>query len=239
MESFFIVILLLFVFIFKLTKYNTKETFYEPRNHMIGPSINGLKASDDQFQIDFAQNIDPFKLNIKNNNLLLTSYQNNNHNTLNDYNVRESIIYSSIKEILNETKTKLNNNNTPPTINTNSLNNSNVNVESDAFNPIINTIFNSINAMANNAVYIKPVRIVDNTIVFNKNKSVYIIDYIFDIDVLHPLDALYTKNNDIKNAIQKNELPLQIIVKFSVNNDPQQINYSNIYINDLSVIIKN
>jgi len=239
MKIIFIILLVLFVFIYNSYTRNNiikiKETFFQPRNHIIGPTINGLKTSDDQFQIDFAQNIDPFKLNLKNNNVLLTSYQNNNHNTLNDYNIRESIIYASIKEILAETKIKLNNYTTPQTININRLNNSNIPIKSDAFNPIINVIFNSINAMANNAIYIKPIKIVNYDIIYNKEKSVYLVDYLFNIDVLHPMDVNQPSD---KNYV-KNKLPLQIIIKFIVNNNITLTNNSNIYINDLSVIIKN
>jgi len=240
----FIIIALIFLVLFLLSNKTINESFYEPRIHIIGPSINRLSPTDDSFQTNYAQNIDPYDLNLKNNNIFLTSYQNNNRDTLNDYNIRESIIYASIKEILNETKNKLNNNNPPIYYTVGSLGKNKYNLilsdHNKKFYPIINTIFNSINGIANNAVYVKPTNITQFDALFNPDLSIYIINSVFDIDVNHPLDTIF-KNNKIKSVSSKNELPLQLIIKFSIRSqalDQSQETNPNIYINDLSVVIK-
>ena len=214
--------LIIFIITFIIISFlisNNKEHFYSPRINTLGPSINGLNNQDDAFQTDYAQNIDPFSINVKNNNLLLSSYNNNMNKNFNNNNIRESIIHASIKQILNDTKNILNSNNTPIKFDIVNLNNNNININTDVFNPIIYTIFNSFNSIANKTLSIKPVNVAEYNVIFNSLSSTYIIDCVIKIDVSHPLDNMLKK---IKNN-------LSLIIKFTVSK-------KSTYINDLSVI---
>jgi hypothetical protein len=234
------------------------------RTNLLGPTINGLDYQDDAFQTNYAQNIDPYSLEVHDGNIIMVPYNNNTFNTFNENNVRESLMFASLREILRNVKSKLNSKDQTKTnygsndafrIDVFKLNNSNVIVNTPIFRPIISTIINSINTM-NNTLTVKQTNINKYLVIFNKEQNLYIVDSLIDIQVSHPLDNLFTNKINAeaikddpytvsqyqdKNSKMRpnNTLPLQLIIKFTVK--PSKNNNTNdniIYVNDLSVIQK-
>jgi len=248
MTLLFFILIVLFCFILYYTFYKKNiEHFYSPRVNLLGPSVIGLNHNDDAFYTRLYDDIEPLSFNIKNNTIVLSSYNNNNDsfNSFNNHNIRESLIYASIKQILRETKKKLNSNNTPILAHNFFNNDSNIVVKPDVFMPIISTIFSSINANATNSLFIKPITISNIDSIYNKKLNLYIIDALIDIQVYHPLDNLFNsppKNTESNNPNNQNNNyniinNLQLIIKFFVKQNNSDNNNA-IYIHDLATINK-
>jgi len=235
------------------------------RINILGPTITGLNAQNYIFQTNYAQNIDPYKLEVRDGNIIMIPYENNVFNTFNENNTRESLIFASLREIMRNVKTKLNSKNiTDDGYNLNDvinisvfkLNNSNVIINTPVFQPIISSIIKAINS-SNNTLTVTPTKTSKYLVIFNKEQNIYIVDSLIDINVSHPFDSIYNSNKinmspipdnpyDVKqyqdnnsNIIPNNTLPLQLIIKFTVKPPTNQnINDTIIYINDLAVIQK-
>lgn len=235
------------------------------RINILGPTITGLNAQNYIFQTNYAQNIDPYKLEVRDGNIIMIPYENNVFNTFNENNTRESLIFASLREIMRNVKTKLNSKNiTDDGYNLNDvinisifkLNNSNVIINTPVFQPIISSIIKAINS-SNNTLTVTPIKTSKYLVIFNKEQNIYIVDSLIDINVSHPFDSIYNSNKinmspipdnpyDVKqyqdnnsNIIPNNTLPLQLIIKFTVKPPTNQnINDTIIYINDLAVIQK-
>jgi hypothetical protein len=205
------------------------------RVNLLGPSINGYTYQDNMFLNNHVQNIDPYSIELdNNNNIVLTPYENNLINTFKDSNTKESLIFAILKEILSNVKNILNSKNKTTYgyelnsaihINAFSSNNHYNIVDTNVFDPVITTIFNSINAISKN-ITVTPNEVDKYIVIQNKKNNLYIVDTLFKINVKHSSDLIHTNN-----VSKKDSIPLKIIIKFTIDS------LNNIfYINDLSVI---
>lgn len=256
-----IMICILFILFLKeqnnLKCINNIEKFMPvPNTNILGPSIIGNMTTDNMnYNYININNIDPYNNTEINSRNIMKSNEHNMINNFKEYTTKKSLAYACIKQILYDTKIKLNENNTPIQFNTTNIKEINTNTN---FKIIINKIINSIITYANSSFYIK---YTDNNEIFKVFKEInnnkYFINYENDIYIIHPYDDIYEKNKIFNNSYKdlffndvltsKNPMVLKLMIQFTIiykqnnlncnNNEECNLRLKNnmdIYINNIS-----
>jgi hypothetical protein len=216
---------------------NQRENFDIYNRNILEPNINGKNTTDYNTFNGKRNDIDPSDYYENNGYLVAKEYDNLMISNF-DNNTKRSLALSSVKEIFNDTKNILNGTNKD--IKFNYFGVKELKANYDDYKLLLNIIFDSINANANDYFLIKPYKLNKIKLYRNENKYLFNIDIscdvtntndeynkenakmTYDFDKLHYDDTL-TNSNPLKiNAI------IQFIIE--INN-----NY-NIYIKNLSVL---
>lgn len=267
MEELWGIIFISFILFLLINNKNNKNDNYEqfmpiPQKQILGPSIVGNMTTDyNNFNYIHNNVIDPYENDEVYSRIMMRSYEHNMINNFKENNTKRSLAYASIKQILFDTKTKLNDNNLPITFNTINIKEiDNINIK-NKFKTIINKIIDAIISTTNSSFYFDLNNDNDTFKVFKEfDNDTYFINYNKNIHIIHSYDDNYEKNQIFNNEnsyessffndvlTTKNPLILKLIIQFVVtfknndlkcNNNDCYLKLQNnmdIYINSLSCI---
>ena len=244
MKKFIILIIIIFVICYCQTDSKSYEQFYQiPKRHLLGPSINGNLTTN---KINI-MNTDPNQYFINNGFLIDLPYNEFVKNSFTN-NIKKSVAFACVKEILNDTRTILNDNKSG--ILFNHLNVRELKPNLNDFKPLLNLIFNSINTVAKKYFLIKPHKLNEFKLFQSNNKyllNIEILSHVtnYDDDIIKQkpiFDSKLDSNLDFEKIHQMdtltetNPLVIKIIIQLIITSINDNID---IYINNLSAITNN
>jgi hypothetical protein len=240
---FYTILLVTLILLFKKNK-KKKEAFTLAR-HQLGPEINTNTSTNRWNNNHFFDN-DPNNNYKKGDYFIIRDpYDNSTLTNFMEYTTKRSLALSSIREILEETKLKLNNNSNDLSFDTFDL--TEINDTVNNYKPIIDIIILIIN---NNDLF-KVLPISYDSFKIFKKLNKYYINLEVKTNIISSEDDEYSNNGIFKNVdygkynlndvlTTKDPLILKLIIQFVIrfnNIDSQNIkNNFDIYIKNLSAI---
>ena len=242
MKKFTILIIFAIIVIIHYCTTNTTsfEHFYQiPKRNLLGPSINGHLKTDKINKF----NSDPNQYFVNNGFLIDVPYNEFVKNSFTN-NIKKSIAFACVKEILNDTKQILNDNKKASLFD--HFNVIELKPKQNDYKPLLNLIFNTINTVAKKYFLIKPQKLNEFKLFKSRDKFLFNIEILsnvtnYDDDIIKqkPIfnsDLNYEKIHNFDTLTQTNPLQIKIIIQIVMTPTNDDIS---IYINNLSAILNN
>lgn len=235
MKKFITAVIIIFVLGCIITQINCNEHFYQvPNRNLLGATINGHLTTDKIKRY----NSDPNEYYLNDGLLIQSPYNNLIKNSFTN-NVKKSLAFASIKEILNDTKTILNDNKSASIFDYENV--VQLKPSLNDFKPLLNIIFNGINTVAKKYYLIKPQKLYDSKLFQSKNKYLFTVEILshvtnYDDDINEKNIQDFDKIHQMDTMTQKNPMIVKIIIQILMTKINDDID---IYINNISVLTNN